>query len=347
MDKVNFDINGPGIDNGSYFGLPFDPEEAALVLLSVPWEVTTSYGGGTSAGPEAMVKASLQLDFYDVHHPGGWMQGIGTVPTEEKILRESKRLRDDAARVIAHLEKGGAVGDDTVSRRIARVNEGSEWLNDYVYRTACHWLDKGKSVGVVGGDHSVPFGLIRAGAERHPGLGILHIDAHADLRAGYEGFTYSHASIMYNAMTRIQGIGSLVQVGVRDFSDGEKEFYQADERISMFTDHLLCEGRFKGESWDTACGRIVDRLPEAVYVSFDIDGLTPENCPHTGTPVPGGLSFNEAVYLVNKVAESGRQIVGFDLCEVAPGPHDEWDANVGARMLYKLCNLTLKSGAFR
>ncbi|MBQ8335468.1 MAG: arginase family protein, partial [Tidjanibacter sp.] len=89
---------------------------------------------------------------------------------------------------------------------------------------------------------------------------------------------------------------------------------------------------------------MVECLPQKVYISFDIDGLAAENCPSTGTPVPGGLSFNQAVYLLDKVVRSGRKIVGFDLVEVAPAnKDDEWDANVGARMLYKLCGLILKS----
>lgn len=342
-NKVAFDANGPGINNGSYFGLPFSPEESRLVLLSVPWEVTTSYGGGTSAAPDAIIEASLQLDLYDVHNPDGWMQGIGSIPIEEKIFRENERLRAEARKVILHLEEGGAPDAEPIRRRAARVNEGSEWLNDYVYSQSAEWLEKGKVVGLVGGDHSVPFGLIRAAAEKYPGLGVLHIDAHADLRDAYEGFTHSHASIMHNVMTRIPHIGSLVQVGVRDFCDEEKNFSRSDERINIFTDYCIADSRFHGESWDTIVSRMIDCLPGQVYVSFDIDGLSPENCPHTGTPVPGGLGFNEAVHLLNRVVESGRRIVGFDLCEVAPGPDDQWDANVGARILYKLCNLTLKS----
>ena len=94
------------------------------------------------------------------------------------------------------------------------------------------------------------------------------------------------------------------------------------------------------------CDRIIACLPEKAYVSFDIDGLAPEYCPHTGTPVPGGLSFAEAVYLLDRLTASGREVVGFDLCEVAPDPagDDDWDANVGARMLYKLCNFALRGG---
>ena len=172
---------------------------------------------------------------------------------------------------------------------------------------------------------------------------MLHIDAHADLRKAYEGFTYSHASIMYNALQEAPGIGALVQVGIRDFCDEELETARADKRVVQFPDHELAAAGFAGETWQQVCNRIVETLPKQVYVSFDIDGLSPDNCPHTGTPVPGGLSFREAVYLLVTVVESGREIVGFDLCEVAPSHEEEWDANVGARILYKLCNLALKA----
>jgi agmatinase len=101
---------------------------------------------------------------------------------------------------------------------------------------------------------------------------------------------------------------------------------------------------FEGTTWAQQCQEIIAHLPEKVYISFDIDGLAADNCPATGTPVPGGLSFNQALYLLEKVVASGRKIVGFDLVEVAPADkQDEWDANVGARMLYKLCGLILKS----
>lgn len=96
--------------------------------------------------------------------------------------------------------------------------------------------------------------------------------------------------------------------------------------------------QFEGITWRKQCDAIIARLPEAVHISFDIDGLDPTLCPNTGTPVPGGLSFEEATYLLTRVAASGRRIIGFDLVEVSPGK-DEWDANVGARLLWHLCGV--------
>ena len=199
------------------------------------------------------------------------------------------------------------------------------------------YLSQGKIPGVVGGEHSVTFGAVKAAAASLPEgrkLGVLQFDAHADLRNAYEGFEHSHASIMFNILSKIGNIGHLTQVGIRDFCADEHDTIRREGRISAFTDCQTEESLAQGETWDSICSRIVDTLPEDVYISFDIDGLDPSLCPNTGTPVPGGLGFQQAVYILRKVA-SQRNIVGFDLCEVAPG-ENEWDANVGARLLHKM-----------
>lgn len=339
----SFDPNGIGMPNGNYFALPYTPDEANVVLLSVPWDVTTSYAAGTADGPQAILEASPQLDLYDPYVEQAWKVGIGTLPISEEWRSRSAKLRDTAEEIIAKLEEGESEDSPAIKKRLDKINEASEELNQYVYSEAKQWLDKGKLVGVVGGEHSVPFGLIKAVAEKHKGMGILHIDAHCDLRNAYEGFTYSHASIMYNVIDKISNVDKIVQVAVRDFSEEEIALSKENKRLFSFTDYMLQENKFKGSTWHQQCEEIIEMLPNEVYVSFDIDGLTPDNCPTTGTPVPGGLTFQEAVYLIKMLAESGKRIVGFDLVEVAPTDGSEWDANVGARMLYKLCNLAYKS----
>lgn len=343
MKIEDFDPNGTGQDNGNYFGLPFTPEDSELVLLSVPWDVTASYGGGARFGPDAIIGASTQLDLYDSLNPGGWKRGIGTIGIDYGIQDKSEFLRDEAVKVMKHLEHGGKTSDDYVVRKAERINNASLELNDYVYRQAEDWFAQNKIIGLVGGDHSTPFGLIKALAEKEGDISVLHIDAHADLRPGYEGFEYSHASIMYNVITKIPGVRQLTQVGIRDLCDIEAAFAKENPKVELFTDYALASEAFRGTTWDEQCRRIIETLGDKVYVSFDIDGLSPENSPNTGTPVPGGLSFNQAVYLLDKAASSGRTICGFDICEVAPHNDNEWDANVGARTLYKLCNITLKS----
>lgn len=217
------------------------------------------------------------------------------------------------------------------------VNKASKELNQFVYKACNELIKNGKLVGVVGGDHSVPLGNMKAVSENYEEFGILHIDAHADLRIAYEGFLYSHASIMYNALNEIHQISQLTQVGIRDFCQEESDIVNSDPRIRCFTDIELKKNSFEGKLWKKQCEEIIASLPDNVYISFDIDGLSPELCPNTGTPVPGGLSFREVDFLLFLLATSNRKIVGFDLCEVSPGEDGEWDANVGARILYKLC----------
>lgn len=343
MNLDEFDPNGVGVDNGRYFGLPFEPQEAELVLISAPWDVTVSYGAGTAYAPDALIEASTQLDLYDAAAPGEWRRGIATADVDYALQELSMRLRADARKVIHHLEEGGSVADDCVVRKIRRVNDGCREMNENIRAQAARWLGEGRLVGLVGGDHSTPYGLIRAVAERHERFGILHVDAHCDLREAYEGFEFSHASIMYNVLRDVPQVVRIVEAGVRDFCDAEAELAGRSERIAMFGDAQLAAAEFEGETWGALCRRMVERLPEKVYVSFDIDGLTIENCPHTGTPVPGGLTFARACHLLEEVVRSGRRIVGFDVVEVVPHAEERIDAVVGARILYKLCGLTLKS----
>lgn len=346
MEKKEYNPSDVGCNNGNYFGMPFTTEESALVLVSVPWGVTASYGGGQSYAPDAIIGASVQLDFYDPVSPDEWKKGIATAPIDYSLQDMDSLLRNDAKKVIKFLEEGGTIFErEMVPMRRSRVNNGSEEMNQKVFEQTTEWLNKGKLVGLVGGDHSTPLGFIKALGKRHEEFGVLHIDAHADLREAYEGFTYSHASIMYNVLKEVESVKRIVQVGVRDYCDDEVALVAGSEgRVVQFDDWRLAAARFEGTSWAEQCRKIVELLPEKVYVSFDIDGLSADLCPGTGTPVAGGLSFHQAVYLLDSVLRSGRRIIGFDLVEVAPrGEDDEWDANVGARMLYKLCGLILKS----
>jgi agmatinase len=335
-----FDPDGAFVGGGIY-GLPHSPDEAEVVLIPVPWEATVSYNPGTASAPEAIRRASLQLDLLDRETGRPYERGIALLPIPEDIRRMNAKARSLAGPVI---EAGGPGDDPALREKAARVNDLGEALNAWVYETAREWLARDKLVGVVGGDHSAPFGLIRAVAERHPGMGILHLDAHADLREAYEGFTWSHASIMRNVVARIPNLPRLVQVGVRDYSNGENLLIEeSGGRIRTFFDPDLRARLHSGTPWNELVREIVETLPDEVYLSFDIDGLERSLCPHTGTPVPGGLSFAEVSLLLRGVVLGGRRIVGLDLCEVAPDPtgRTEWDANVGARLLYKMIGFAL------
>ena len=224
---------------------------------------------------------------------------------------------------------------------LEEINHSCVELKTWVFEQTSALLREGKRVGIVGGEHSVALGYLEALARYAGEFGVLQIDAHQDLRVSYEGFIYSHASIFYNALD-IKEMTKLVQVGVRDHCEEEvRRTAMLKDRVHLWTAQNLREQQFGGKNFANLCKQIVAQLPERVYISFDIDGLDPVLCPNTGTPVPGGLQYQEAMFLLKTVVESGREIIGFDLCEVA-GVGNEWDGNVGARVLYKLCNFMAK-----
>ena len=342
MAPTRFDPNGPADADAGIFGLPFSEDESALVMIPVPWDATTSYRPGTARGPEAVLAASPQLDLYDLELEDPWAPGIHLQPISTKLARWNKAARKIALPVL----EGGATGKRAM-RICAEVDALCDRMVDRVQDEATRLIAADKTPAVLGGDHSTPLGLIAALGARHHEFGILHLDAHHDLRKAYQGFAHSHASIMRNVMELVPAVTKLVQVGIRDFSQDEHDFARAQPgRIAVHYDRWLAEARAKGTPWAEQMKTIVGALPELVYLSFDIDGLDPKLCPNTGTPVPGGLQFDDAAQLVREVVVSGRRIVGFDLVEVAPGDAevaDSWDANVAMRLLYRMAAWTLAS----
>ncbi|MGC1309040.1 MAG: agmatinase family protein [Phormidesmis sp.] len=329
-----FDPSGVGLNNGNIFGFPFDYDTANIIIFGVPWEVTVSFHSGTAKGPQAVLDASPQLDFYDYDNPDGWKQGIYMPLVPDWIEANNEEMRSPAQAIVTATEQGHPLSAD-LKRALHQVNSGCEQLNQWLLGETRQALTAGKKIGILGGDHSVPLGAIQALAEKYPDFGILHIDAHCDLRDAYQGFQFSHASIMRNVLD-IPQVSRLVQVGIRDVSPAEIAFAKGTNgRVVVHHDTGLKRSRYDGIPWRDLCRQIVADLPTHVYISFDIDGLDPKLCPTTGTPVPGGLELDEAFCLLREVADH-HQIIGFDLCEVGP---DEWDGNVGARIVYKLCNL--------
>jgi agmatinase len=345
LDISNYDPNSVGNPNNNIFGLPTDEDTARLILVPVPWEVTVSYGAGTARAAEAIFKASLQVDLFDPEFPDIWQQGFYMRPMDKKILMKSDYLRKEAELYIDYISKGEEVqANQFMSKTLREVNEGGNYLNNWVYDQTIALLEKGKLVGLVGGDHSTPLGFFKAIGEKQGDFGILQVDAHFDLRKAYEGFNYSHASIMYNALTEIPAITKLVQAGIRDYGSDEWEYVQnSNGRVVSYFDKDIRRRMYEGDTWKSIAGEIVNHLPDKVFISFDIDGLDRKLCPFTGTPVPGGFELEQVFYLFSKVLQSGKTIIGFDLNEVGIGGDTDWDANVGARVLYKLCNLLVTS----
>lgn len=331
------------------FGIPVTEEESKVVLVPVPWEVTTSYGNGASRGPRIIRQASEQIDLFDFEVGKSYEAGYYMRDFPEDLCAMNDKYKELAQELI-EMRTNLSEDEDKMNSLVDQVNKACDHMTQWVYDQCSDVLKKGKLLGLVGGDHSTPLGAIRAVSDQFKGdFGVLHIDAHADLRVAYQGFTQSHASIMYNVMTDAKKPKKLVQIGIRDFSEDEYEFSNSREDIKTFYDIELKRRMLKGDSWEAVCKDIIAELPQNIYISFDIDGLDPAFCPHTGTPVPGGLSIDQVFFLFREIHSSGKRIIAFDLNEVSTGgleEHEvEWDGNVGARVLYKLCGWLVKSHA--
>ncbi|MHA4810268.1 agmatinase family protein [Flavitalea flava] len=345
-DLSQFSCNGVSNPKNNIFGLPFTEEESRLVILPIPWEVTVSYGAGTARAAEHVFHASMQVDLFDGETNDAWKKGIFMRQPDRKVLMKSDYLRKEAELYIDYTSKGEIVERNTfMCKSLKEINEGSLILNKWVYEQTKALLDSGKLVALLGGDHSTPLGYFKAIAEKHGDFGILQIDAHCDLRKSYSDFVYSHASIMYNALQEIPQLKRLVQVGVRDFCQEEWDYIRnSNYHVITYFDKDIKERGFEGQSWKQIADEIVSHLPDKVYISFDIDGLDPKLCPNTGTPVQGGFDADQIFYLIKKIVQSGRKFIGFDLNEIGVGDTD-WDSNVGARILWKLCNLLVANNS--
>ena len=343
-DLSTFDINAVCNRNNNIFGLPFTEEDAQVVLLPVPWEVTVSCSAGTARSTEHIFKASMQIDLFDQYSPDGWKKGFFMRESDRKVLMKSDYLRKEAELYIDYIAHGQEITmNKFMLKSLKEINEGGNMLNKWVYEQTKELLNRDKLVGIIGGDHSVSLGYLKALGEKYGKFGILQIDAHCDLRKAYENLNYSHASVMYNALEEIPEIEKLVGIGIRDYCQEEWDYIcKSNYKIIAYFDEQIKEREYNGENWSKIADEIVKHLPPCVYVSFDIDGLDPKLCPHTGTPVPGGFQSEQIILLLKKIVASGRKLIGFDLVEVGVGENN-YDALVAARLLWKMCNLLVKS----
>lgn len=329
--------------NNGIFGLPKDEKNAKILIIPVPWDVTTSYREGTAYAPEAILEASYQIDLFDTMVPDEWQKGIFYAPFEDWIMDLNSFERRKSKTIIDHRENSDEPLPERLKRAQEEVNNACLQMNSYVSAKVNKCLAFDKIPAVLGGEHSVSFSAIAETAKKYPGLGVLQFDAHADLRKNYLDFQFSHASVMRNVMENVPEVGKLVQVAVRDLCTDEANFAAASEKIETFYNTAMVHRMFEGETWKTITEEIIAALPQQVYISFDIDALKPSLCPHTGTPVPEGLTFEQTAYVLKKLVQSGRQIVGFDLVEVGPDHQNQWDETVGCRLLYQLCIHALAS----
>jgi len=330
-----FDPNSASINPNNLFGLPHTAEEAMLVVIPVPWEATATGRTGTANAPKQVLMASQQVDIFDRNRRKLWEKGLSfdEFPTQLITLQVEAMKCIKNYRLLAMQDGGQANPQMAVLKKA--IDECCEQVNYWVKRRAKNWLDAGKAVATLGGDHSTCYGLVHALAEKYDNISVLQIDAHADLRAAYEGLTYSHASIMYNIMNLPQ-VKSLTAVGVRDLCEEEYDYIESHPEITCHYDQEIQDNICSGTSWKSIVDTIVEGLGDHVYLSLDADGLTPALCPNTGTPVPGGLDYEQVLYLIKATTVAGKKIIGFDISECG---NDAWDGNVAARLLWRIFGL--------
>lgn len=255
-----------------------DPETARVVILPVPYERTSSYGSGSAGGPAAILRASREVELFDTELDTEPWRAAGGIATHAPLPVE--RAADGAA-VMEALDR--AVSD---------------------------WCDRGKTVVTIAGEHTAVVGAIRAHCRMSGGLSVVQIDAHSDMRPHYLDDPWNHAC----AMARVADFhGDIVQVGIRS---------ESLEDRALVREHGLPVFRAAGIHRDGAGGvdwvaPIIDACAADVYVTFDCDALDPSVMPATGTPEPGGLSWQQVNELLARLC-TARRVLGFDVCELAP-----------------------------
>jgi agmatinase len=262
-------------------------EQAKVVVLPVPYDSTTEYKSGTRDGPQAIIDASQYLELYDTELDREISKvGIYTLPEVQPIM------------------------------------SGPEPMVERVYQIAGDLLDKGKLLAMLGGEHSLTLGTVKAYREKYPELSVLHLDAHADLRDQYQGTKYSHACVM----RRVWEICPVVHAGIRSLSREEHEFLSKRKIEPFYAEASI------GPDFAT---RGLPTLSPQVYISIDLDVLDPAIMSAVGTPEPGGLSWQQVLELLRAVADS-KQIVGFDIMELCPQEGPNACAFLAAKLAYKL-----------
>lgn len=278
---------GHGVE-GRFAGLTdeySDLQTAKVVILPVPFDLTTTYQHGTENGPAALIEASRNMELFDIE-TNSCVYKVG-IHTAQPVQTNS-----------------------------------SEEMQKELHRRTAEYLSLGKFVVTLGGEHSISYAPIKAHAEKFPGLSVLQIDAHADLQEAYEGNPWSHASVMAR-VREIPQISSITAVGIRSMS--EEEFQVVDTKRTFFAHDL-------SDNW---IDKVIDQLNDQVYITFDLDGFDSSLMPSTGTPEPGGLSWNQAMALMKKVAEK-KKIIGFDVVELCPNSTNLAPDYLAAKLVYKI-----------
>ncbi len=292
----------PAVSFGGVAAEPGMKSPARYSILPVPYDLTASYVKGAARGPAAIIEASTHMELYDEElgcEP--YKAGIETLPAIEP--------RDDPEDMIA-----------VVQGAAARV------------------LSKGGIPVLLGGEHSVTLGMVRALRDQYSALSVLQLDAHADLRDSYEASPYNHACVA----RRISELCPIVQAGIRSLSVEEAEFLKtagtgkgASIKTYYAADIKGAVGGAGGRTAPDLLDRIAGDLTQEVFITIDLDVFDPSIMPATGTPEPGGLGWYEVLGLLRAVA-SERKVVGFDLVELCPQPGNVAPDFMAARLVYKM-----------
>jgi len=269
-------------------------ERAAFVVVPVPYDLTTTYQGGARKGPAAILEASCNMELYDEElEAETYRAGIHTLPPLEAVAAGPEGMLD-------------------------RVEEAIDGV-----------FELGKIPVMLGGEHSITLGAVRAAAKRYPKLSVLHLDAHADMRDSYQGTPYSHACIG----RRMQELCPVVQAGIRSMSVEEAAFLRK-ETVPCFSAATIRKDR-------TWVSKALSHLSKDVYISVDLDALDPSVMPATGTPEPGGMLWQDVLALIREVCRK-RRVVGFDLVELAPIPGMVAPDFLAARLAYRMMGYVSK-----
>jgi agmatinase len=262
-----------------------DPENAGIVIIPVAYDGTSTWIKGADKGPAAIIEASANMELYDIE-------------TDSEVYRK------------------GIYTEDTITREITTT----EMINA-VNGTVQYYLEKNKFTVVIGGEHSVSIGSVKAHAEHYASLTVLQLDAHADLREEYNGSIYNHACVM----ARIKESCPVVQVGIRSMDSTEKE--SMDKNRTFFAKDI-----YNNTDW---IKKVISILSDNVYITIDLDVFDPSIMPSTGTPEPGGLLWYDVLELLKAVSNKNN-VVGFDVVELCPDDRNKAPDFMAAKLIYKL-----------
>tara|TARA_A100001015_G_scaffold320996_1_gene449540 strand:- start:2320 stop:3255 length:936 start_codon:yes stop_codon:yes gene_type:complete len=300
-------------------------------IYSVPWDLTTTFRSGTANAPDMIHSVIHQLDDYHPFHSSPIEFSFH--PVHPQILKSQQSLFSKSRYIMPKLNKNESLSDKE-SLDLNQINHAHERLHELVFEDTYRLINSNAPLILCGGEHGVGLGYLNALAKIHSSFSILHIDAHMDCRVQYFGFDFSHASTISH-YSQIDSVSSISQVGIRDYSFEEMEFQKhSNVTFHHFLDYDIHQKMFQGKLWHDICLDISSTLTEHVFISLDVDGLMPYLAHNTGTPVPGGITYNQLTYLLHKIHQQ-KNIIGAELVEVNSINHSV-DHIFGSRLLHLL-----------